>query len=129
MASSILSLANSSLSIIPLVTDLVLKTIPMFQKKKKNQKSHIHVQVDHVPGHVLHAAPLQHSTTTSPPPLSQVEQARTNKAELAALLEQVALLETKQELLEQQTELDDLRCAVAEMEENERGLLGEVSSI
>jgi len=58
-----------------------------------------------------------------------VEQARTNKAELAALLEQVALLETKQELLEQQTELDDLRCAVAEMEENERDLLGEVSSI
>jgi hypothetical protein len=69
------------------------------------------------------------STTTSPPPLSQVEQARTNKAELAALLEQVALLETKQELFEQQTELDDLRCAVAEMEENERDLLGEVSSI
>ena len=56
-----------------------------------------------------------------------MEQARTNKAELAALLEQVALLETKQELLEQQTELDDLRCAVAEMEENERELLGEVS--
>jgi hypothetical protein len=53
----------------------------------------------------------------------------TNKAELAALLEQVALLETKQELFEQQTELDDLRCAVAEMEENERDLLGEVSSI
>ena len=40
----------------------------------------------------------------------------------------MALLETKQELLAQQTELDDLRCAVAEMEENERELLSEVSS-